>query len=170
MLKSLNIIFAATVLTLPALAAETGWQAWKGNDPAAPRAIYTSGEAGPGVVLVCKAYGDLGAFLSLEAGDVSSTLAKSAPYSRAASGALTVDGAEPVDAMLRYIPAINMVESREHKIAARVFNAVVEGKPVALQVKTGRGKGETVQFDLPEPDATFDAFAKRCNEARAAES
>jgi hypothetical protein len=169
MLKSLTVLAVSAAAVLPALAAESGWKAWEGNDPAAPRAIFTQADDAPGVVLVCKAYGDLGAFLSLEAGDVANAMTKRAPYARAADSALTVDGADPVATTLRYIPAIRVVEAREHGIAARMFNAAVEGKSFALDVKTGGGKREAVTFALPAPDATFDAFAKRCAEARAEE-
>ena len=145
---------------LPASAAE--WMPWDGQDASAPRAIYTQDSEERGALLVCKSDGTLSAMISLSPADMPALLAKNAPYARSAKATVAVGDQDAVETTFRYIPAIDTVETREHLIAAKVFNAAVMGEPLNISVKR---EGD-IQASLPVPDDTFKAFAKTCKTLR----
>lgn len=149
-------LMAGLSAALPASATE--WMAWKGQDAAAPRAIYTQDTNEHGVMLACQANGDLSSAITLSPGSLPELLAKSAPYGRSADATISVGDETSQQAKFRYVPAIDLVEIRSHAFAAKVFNAAVLGKPLNIDMK----RETDIQADLPAPDTTFKAFAKTC--------
>lgn len=148
---------------LPASAAE--WASWKGQDEAAPLAIYTNGADETGALLVCDGQGMLKAMLSLEAAALPELLERNASYSRSTSAKVHVGDDAATDATFRYIPAIKSIETKSHSVAAQVFNAAVLGKPLTVETK----REGIVESKLPAPNDTFKAFAKTCGALRNAE-
>jgi hypothetical protein len=145
---------------LPASAAE--WASWKGQDEAAPLAIYTNGSDETGALLVCDGQGMMKATLSLEAEFLPDLLARNASYTRSTKVKLRVGDSAATDAMFRYIPAIKSIETKSHSVAAQVFNSAVLGEPLTVVTK----REGTVESQLPAPNDTFKAFAKACGALR----
>jgi len=145
---------------LPASAAE--WASWKGQDEAAPLAIYTNGTDETGALLVCDGQGMLKAMLSLEAASLPDLLERNASYSRSTKAKIQVGDETATDATFRYIPAIKSIETKSHSVAARVFNSAVLGEPLTVETR----REGTVESQLPAPNDTFKAFAKTCGALR----
>lgn len=150
----------ATPIALPATANE--WRAWEGQAEFAPLAIYTDGSDTQAALLTCDAKGMLSAMISLQPASLPEQLAKNAPYSRSESATVMVGSASPVETTVRFIPAIDAIESRSHEVAAKVFNAAVLGEPLKMTIQRA-GNVDTV---LPEPNEVFKAFAKTCQNVR----
>jgi hypothetical protein len=145
---------------LPASAAE--WASWKGQDEAAPLAIYTDSSDETGALLVCDGQGMLKALLSLEAASLPDLLERNASYSRSTQAKIQVGNEAATDATFRYIPAMKSIETKSHSVAAQVFNSAVLGEPLTVETR----REGTVESQLPAPNDTFKAFAKTCGKLR----
>lgn len=155
-------IMAATAVAFPATANE--WAPWAEQDAAAPHAIYTDGSDNQAALLACGENGLLSAMITLKPASLPDQLAKNAPYSRSEKASVMVGSAAPVETNVRFIPAIDVIESRSHKVAAKVFNAAVLGEPLKISIQRA-GDVETL---LPEPNDVFKAFARTCEKSRKA--
>ena len=156
------LLMAGLASALPATAAD--WAVWKGQDEAAPRAIYTTGAETAGAVLTCDGKGLMSAMLSMEPASMPDLLQRNAPYARGTDANVTVGDHEPVQARFQYVPARKMLTTTSHAVAGRVFNAAVTGEPVTVET---RHEG-TAHADLPAPNDSFRAFAKTCMALREA--
>lgn len=156
------VVMVGLASALPASAAE--WASWKGQDEAAPLAIYTNGTDETGALLVCDGQGMLKAMLSLEAAPLPDLLERNASYSRSTKAKIQVGDEAATDATFRYIPAIKSIETKSHSVAAQVFNSAVLGEPLTVETK----REGTVESQLPAPNDTFKAFAKTCGALRGA--
>lgn len=154
------LVMAGLSAALPASASE--WTAWKGQDEAAPLAIYTDGADETGAFLVCDGEGKMRALLSLEPASLPDLLARNAAYSRTTEVSVKIGDADATNAMFRYIPAIKSIETKSHNTAAKVFNSAVLGEPLTLVTR----REGTVESQLPAPNGTFKAFAKTCKSLR----
>ncbi|HRX37601.1 MAG TPA: hypothetical protein P5337_14515, partial [Aestuariivirga sp.] len=74
------LLMAGLASALPASAAD--WAVWKGQDEAAPRAIYTTGAETAGAVLTCDGKGLMSAMLALAPASMPDLLERNAPYAR----------------------------------------------------------------------------------------
>ncbi|MEE2920945.1 MAG: hypothetical protein VYC38_04210, partial [Pseudomonadota bacterium] len=115
-----------------------------------------------GVLLTCGANGKVAAMISMSPGDMPDLLSKNAPYGRSADAVVSVGDGEEVETSLRYIPAIDTVETRAPSIAAKVFNAAVLGERLNISVE----REGTIESMLPPPNKTFKAFATTCKKLR----
>jgi hypothetical protein len=154
-------ITLATAAALPASAND--WKAWEGQDQTSPRAIYSDATDQQSALLTCGANGLLSAMITVKPASLPEQLAKNAPYSRAEKASVMVGTADAVETTVRFIPAIDVIESRSHSVAAKVFNSAVTGFPLKLSVDR-IGDIETV---LPKPNDAFKAFARTCEKSRA---
>lgn len=158
--QTLCALTVAALISFPAAA--SGWTAWEGQSEETPHAIY-SGEAGTyGTLLSCDATGRLKAVLTVEPGYLPDLFKRNAPYGREEKAVMQIGERAPYEAAFRIVPAMKVIETRRHSVAAKFFNASIRGEPVTLDLETA-GHIET---SLPAPDATFKAFANTCRDAR----
>ena len=82
------LLMAGLASALPASAAD--WAVWKGQDEAAPRAIYTTGAETAGAVLTCDGKGLMSAMLALAPASMPDLLERNAPYARGTDANVTI--------------------------------------------------------------------------------
>ena len=153
----IKTVIAASLLPLTISSAYAGaWQPSPGQDADAPRAVYTETEAGT-ALLTCNGDGQFTAILSQVTEDFPATMKKPAPYRRAVDVEITTPERE-TEAKWVSIPAIDTIISASHSSAVKIFNSVVKGEALDVDVE---GK-DFVTLDLPAVDDSFKAFAKTC--------
>lgn len=153
----LRTLIAASLLPLTLGAAHAGvWQPTPGQDADAPRAVYAETDAGT-ALLTCNGDGKFTAILSQVTEDFAATMEKQAPYRRPVNVAITMPDRE-IESKWVSIPAIDTIISASHGNAVKIFNSVVRGDALDVNVE---GKA-FVSLELPAVDDSFKAFAKTC--------
>lgn len=121
------------------------------------KAIYSTEIGAPALVLGCNDAGKISATFSLD-GDVESKLSSRSVRTRSVQATLTVEGKEPVTSKWVYLPTRNMASPVENKFARRLYNAVVTGKAVTLDL----GRRGSFEYAPPSLNADFQTFADGC--------
>ena len=157
------IVFAAaatlSVFALPAAAAT--WQPYDEAQPS-PTAIYSTDVGAGNVLLACGKGGKISVIIATTRTPIMDLLTRNAPYSRGETVNIQFGDKPAEESEMRFIPAAELLESRAYSIGAKLFNAAIRQESVSIAVP----KGDQLTFTLPEPDATFKAFANRCAQAR----
>lgn len=146
--------FAATAHAADSLEVSGEWSILEESNG---RAIYSTETDAPALILGCNDAGKISATFSID-GDVAGKLASRSIRSRRVNGTLTVEGKEPATSKWAYLPTRNMASPIENKYARRLYNAVVTGKAITLDL----GRRGTIEYLPPKVNADFEAFAAGC--------
>jgi len=146
-----------TVVSIAAASLTSASAGWELAENTAAPAVYPSGTTPPSVMFVCSR-GSFQALISTEEADFSAILADTSRRQRNVSGTLMIDGNEVYSGNFSFKPSMKTVVPKATKPSKSLFNAVVRGSQVTLDLG-GRGKTD---LTLPPADAVFAAFAKDC--------
>jgi len=153
----LRTLIATALLPLTIGAAHAGaWAPTPGQDADAPRAVYSETDTGT-ALLTCNGDGQFTAIISQVTENFPETMKKAAPYRRSVDVSVSTPDRQ-TDGKWVSIPAIDTIISASHSNAAKIFNAVVRGEALDVDVE---GK-DFVALQLPAVDDAFKAFAKTC--------
>ena len=158
-MKLLPVIFAATAFAATANAA-SGLEAsgeWTLLEETNGKAIYSSEAGAPALVIGCNDAGKISATFSLD-GNVTDKLQSRSTRTRQVEGTLTIEGKGSETAQWAYLPTRNMAAPVENKFARRLYNAVVTGSKVTLDL----GRRGTFEYAPPSVNADFQTFASGC--------
>lgn len=120
-------------------------------------AIYSTESGEPALVLGCNDAGKISATFSVD-GDVAEKLQSRSARTRRVDATLTVGDGESETAKWAYLPTRKMASPIENKFARRIFNAVVTGSPVTLDL----GRRGSFEFVPPSVNDDFKTFAANC--------
>jgi hypothetical protein len=151
------LLGAALTATAHAADSEPSNSAWSLLENSNGKAIYSTEDGKPALVLGCNDAGKISATFSLD-GNVVDKLQSRSLRSRRVSGTLTVEGKEPATLYWAYLPTRNMASPMENKFARRLYNAAVTGSNVTLDL----GRRGTYEFTPPKLNSDFETFASGC--------
>jgi len=159
----MNKIKAATLAiicsaTIPAAFAAS-WQPYGQHTAEAPRSIYAQENDGVATLLSCNADGQLTAMISFKGGDLSRKMKANAPFRRTVDVNVIRDGVDDGKSPWTMIPAVDLVHSKSHGDAGKIYNATILGEDVTMNIQR---EGEFALV-LPEVDDVFRAFAATCS-------
>ncbi len=123
--------------------------------------IYTSGQAEPGVALLCSE-NLLRVRFATEAVDMRSAISEYPRTARQVTGRLLVNGEEATRDLWAFLPRQRILAPPDRPTAAKIFNATIKGD----QVEIDAGRYE-VRYGLPPVDDVFRDFVERCRQAGA---
>ena len=133
------------------------------DDKPAASSVRPEDQSKPGVMLQCA--GDkLSAIFAVEAIDFDGIEDVKTSRARIWTGKLFIDGELADERDWTYLPAAKAAWPRSKSVAAKVFNAVVQGQLVEFEL----GKKDRVRVHLPTADQAFAAFAEDCASFRSA--
>ncbi|MEM7639808.1 MAG: hypothetical protein AAGF33_19020 [Pseudomonadota bacterium] len=121
------------------------------------QAIYSTEIDAPALVLGCNDAGKISATFSLD-GDIATKLDSRSVRTRSVQATLTVEGKEPATSKWVYLPTRNMASPVENKYARRLYNAVVTGKSITLDL----GRRGSFEYTPPSVNVDFKTFADGC--------
>ncbi|NRA29794.1 MAG: hypothetical protein HRU11_05970 [Parvularculaceae bacterium] len=149
-----KLMIAAAMGTALMGTANAGWE--RLADAAVP-AVQPASKEAPSVMFFCS-NGSFSAVMSTQDGDFDVVLSDTSRRVRNVSGSLIINGDEAYSGFFGYKPAVKSVSPKESKPSKKLFNAVVRGDSVVLDLGS-KGKFELA---LPGADQVFSEFAKEC--------
>lgn len=145
------------VTAVPAAFAAS-WQPYGEQSAEAPRSIYAQEDDGVATLLSCNADGQLSAMISYKGGDFARKMKANAPFRRTVDVNIVRDGADDGMSPWTIIPAVDMIHTKSHGDAGKIYNAAILGQDLTVKIQR---KGE-VALTLPAVDDVFRAFATTC--------
>lgn len=150
----LGALFTASAHAADSVQSESEWTMLEQSNG---QAIYTTEMSGPALVLGCNDAGKISATFSLD-GDIVGKLESRSIRTRRVDGTLTVGNGDADTSTWAYLPTRKMASPVDGKYARRLYNAVVTGKPVTLDL----GRRGSYEFTPPALNSDFKAFSDRC--------
>ncbi|MEM7329388.1 MAG: hypothetical protein AAF437_11650 [Pseudomonadota bacterium] len=121
------------------------------------KAIFSTEAGAPALVLGCNDAGKISATFSLD-GNVEDKLSSRSVRTRSVQATLTVEGKEPATSKWVFLPTRNMTSPVENKYARRLYNAVVTGKKITVDL----GRRGSFEYAPPTINSDFKTFADGC--------
>lgn len=158
-MKLIPTLFAVTAFAATAHAADSleASGAWTLLEESNGKAIYSSEDGTPALVIGCNDAGKISATFSLD-GNITQKLQSRSTRTRRVEGTLTIEGKGSETAQWAYLPTRNMASPVENKFARRLYNAVVTGSKVTLDL----GRRGTYEYAPPAINTDFQTFAAGC--------
>ena len=158
-----STVSALLIVSAVASAQATDTDGWTYVDNSSVHILHTGSTGSPGMALVCNDSGTMIASIALESGNMFEKLSDTSTRTREKAGTLTVgDKAERI--RWTYRPNSELVSPRDRKYSRRLYNAVVTGAPVSVDVSLRN----PVSLKLPAVDDNFAQFAKACSLTKSA--
>lgn len=158
-MKLLSTLLVGATFVASANAADSaeGSSEWTMLEESNGKAIYSTESDAPALVIGCNDAGKISATFALD-GNVETKLSSRSARTRRLNATLTVEGKEPATAKWVFLPTRNMTSPVENKYARRLYNAVITGKPVTLDL----GRRGTFEYAPPKLNEDFQSFAAGC--------